>query len=247
MVGFAGIPLNRTLQEAERDSPELTNRHSARVRILRYIGPTMEHTSLKRHVISALVTNEPGVLAQVAGMFAARGFNIDSLVVGRTENAELSRMTIVVSGDDAMLEQVRKQLQKLVPVVKTVDYQSVRYVERDLMLLSVSTSGDGASGAVRRGEVIELANLFRAKVVDVSPDRLMIELAGTEEKIEAFIELMKPFGIVELARTGVIAMPRGATEVDGSKTSLRTNLKPTGKGKHRKSGPDIDPSSLPPG
>jgi acetolactate synthase-1/3 small subunit len=207
----------------------------------------MEHT-LKRHVISALVTNEPGVLAQVAGMFAARGFNIDSLVVGRTENPELSRMTIVVSGDDALLEQVRKQLQKLVPVVKTVDYQSVRYVERDLMLLSVSTAGEQGSGSHKRGEIIELANLFRAKVVDVSPDQLMIELAGTEEKIEAFIELMKPFGIVELARTGVIAMPRGTvSESEGGKSSLRTNIKPSGKGKGRKAGPDIDPASLPPG
>ena len=224
-------------------TPRTTNAH-----VFRYIGPTMEHSPLKRHVISALVTNEPGVLAQVAGMFAARGFNIDSLVVGRTENPELSRMTIVVSGDDAMVDQVRKQLQKLVPVVKTVDYQSVRYVERDLMLLSVSTSSDGGASAGQRGEVIELANLFRAKVVDVSPEQLMIELAGTEEKIEAFIELMKPFGIVELARTGVIAMPRGTTtDTEGGKASLRTNIKPTGKGKSRKAGPDIDPSSLPPG
>jgi len=207
----------------------------------------MDTNSLQRHVISALVTNEPGVLAQVAGMFAARGFNIDSLVVGRTENPELSRMTIVVSGDNAMLEQVRKQLQKLVPVVKTVDYQSVRYVERDLMLLSVSTAGENGSGAIRRGEIIELANLFRAKVVDVSPNQLMIELAGTEEKIEAFIELMQPFGIVELARTGVIAMPRGSmSDADDSK-SLRTNIKAAAKGKPRPSGPAIDPASLPPG
>ncbi len=163
-----------------------------------------------RHVIAALVTNEPGVLAQVSGMFAARGFNIDSLVVGRTENAELSRMTIVVIGDSKVLDQVRKQLARLVPVVKVVDYQDVPFVERDLMLVSVSTR-TAAGDADKREEIITLANLFRAKVVDVAPDRLMIEMAGSEEKIESFVELLNPYGILELARTGVIAMPRGMT------------------------------------
>lgn len=167
-----------------------------------------------RHVIAALVINEPGVLANVASMFAARGFNIDSLVVGRTENPELSRMTIVVNGDSAVLEQVRKQLGKLVQVVKVVDYQNRAYVERDLMLVQVSTASSGsdsAESANRRGQVIALANLFRAKIVDVSADQLMIELSGTEDKLEAFIDLVRPYGIVELARTGVIAMPRGGT------------------------------------
>ncbi len=167
-----------------------------------------ESSAEMRHVIAALVTNEPGVLAQVAGMFAARGFNIDSLVVGRTENPELSRMTIVVVGDAAVLEQVRKQLQKLVPVVKVVDYKGAAYVERDLMLVQVSTRSDTDQPA-KRQEIITLANLFRANVVDVATDRLMIELSGTEDKIEAFIDLIQPYGIVELARTGVIAMPRG--------------------------------------
>lgn len=164
---------------------------------------------IMRNVIAALVTNEPGVLSQVAGMFAARGFNIDSLVVGRTENPELSRMTIVVNGDAAVLEQVRKQLQKLVPVVKVVDYSEVDFVERDLMLIQVTTTGKAPGERHHRNELIELAKVFRAKVVDVSEDRLMIELSGTEEKIEAFAELARPYGIVELARTGVIAMPRG--------------------------------------
>ena len=175
----------------------------------------------RRHVLAALVTNEPGVLAQVAGMFAARGFNIDSLVVGRTDTPELSRMTIVVPGNDAVLEQVRKQLQKLVPVVKVVDYHDTPYVERDLVLVSVSTAGggpdpgegqgSGGSGgaASNREEIASLAALFRAKVVDVAPDRLMIELAGEESKLENFIELLRPYGLLELARTGVIAMPRG--------------------------------------
>src|SRR5690606_15381965 len=146
-----------------------------------------ESNLIMRHVIAALVMNEPGVLAQVAGMFAARGFNIDSLVVGRTENPELSRMTIVVNGDNAVLEQVRKQLGKLVPVVKVVDYSHVPFVERDLVLVQVNAP----SG--KRGELMELANIFRAKIVDVSPDRMMMELSGTEDKIVAFIELLRPY------------------------------------------------------
>ena len=156
-----------------------------------------------RHVISALVMNEPGVLANVANMFSARGFNIDSLVVGRTEDPALSRMTIVVIADDNTLDQVRKQLSKLVPVVKVRDFKDTAYIERDLALLTIAVEPD------QRSAVIEIVNLFRGKVVDVAPASLVIELAGTEEKIEAFIELMKPYGIRELARTGVIAMSRG--------------------------------------
>jgi acetolactate synthase-1/3 small subunit len=213
-----------------------------------------DEPQIMRHVIAALVMNEPGVLAQVAGMFAARGFNIDSLVVGRTENAELSRMTIVVVGDNAVLEQVRKQLQKLVPVVKVVDYLHAAYVERDMVLVQISTKAPLAEGSSddtagvgqndRRSELIELANLFRAKVVDVSCDMLMIELAGTEEKIEAFIELAQPYGIVELARTGVIAMPRGKAQVDG-----RTWLARSAKLRSDDANDDmgIDEGDLPPG
>lgn len=156
-----------------------------------------------RHVISALVINEPGVLANVAGMFAARGFNIDSLVVGRTENPELSRMTLVVNADDATLEQVRKQLAKLVPVAKVKDYTGTAYIERDLALICVSV------GPEKRSEVLEIVNLFRGRVVDVARDSLVIEIPGTEDKIEAMIELLKPYGIKELHRTGVIAMTRG--------------------------------------
>jgi acetolactate synthase-1/3 small subunit len=159
-----------------------------------------------RHVISALVQNEPGVLASVAGLFSARGFNIDSLVVGRTENPELSRMTVVCIGDDNTLEQIRKQLGKLVPVVKVRDYKGAAYVERDLCLVTVSV------GPEQRGEVIEIVGLFRGKVVDVAQQSLTIEIAGTEEKIEALVELLKPYGIRELARTGVIAMARGTQQ-----------------------------------
>jgi acetolactate synthase I/III small subunit len=156
-----------------------------------------------RHVISALVMNEPGVLANVAGMFAARGFNIDSLVVGRTENPDLSRMTIVVTADENTLEQVRKQLAKLVPVVKVRDFKDASYIERDLALITVNVSPE------LRGQVIEIIDLFRAKVVDVAKTSLIVEMCGTEEKIEAFVELMKPYGVTEMARTGVIAMGRG--------------------------------------
>jgi len=195
-----------------------------------------------RHVIAALVTNEPGVLAQVAGMFAARGFNIDSLVVGRTENPELSRMTIVVIGDDAILEQVRKQLQKLVPVVKVVDYQDVSYVERDLVMIQVNTR-DGDIPTAHRTDIIQVAEMFRAKVVDVSPDRLMLELGGTEEKLEAFVEMLKPYGLVELARTGVIAMPRGHASESGRRAVQGGLIRVA----DQDDDDDIDLSDLPPG
>ena len=159
-----------------------------------------------RHIISALVQNEPGVLAHVAGMFAARGFNIDSLVVGETENPEQSRMTIVVRGDDRVLEQVRKQLAKVVAVLKVRDFSGVAHVERDLMLVRLSVDAE------RRGPVLDLVNIFRGRVVDVSSKSIMIQLTGPEDKIEAFIECCRPYGIKELARTGVIAMPRGTQE-----------------------------------
>lgn len=157
-----------------------------------------------RHVISALVQNKPGVLAHIAGMFAARGFNIDSLVVGRTEDAELSRMTIVAGGDDKVLEQIRKQLGKVIDVVKIRDFADLDYVERDLMLCRVHAPPE------KRSEVVDVVNLFRGRVVDVARNSLLVELSGPEQKIEAFVDLIRPYGIRELARTGVIAMPRGA-------------------------------------
>jgi acetolactate synthase-1/3 small subunit len=156
-----------------------------------------------RHVLSALVQNQPGVLAHVSGMLASRGFNIDSLAVGATEDQNLSRMTFVVRGDDAELEQVRKQLDKLVTVVKVQDISTQDFVERDLMLLKVKAN------AQQRMEIVLLVEMFRARVVDVSPADLMIEISGQERKIEAFIELMRPYGIQELARTGRIALVRG--------------------------------------
>ncbi len=155
-----------------------------------------------KHIISALVQNQPGVLAHIAGMFAGRGFNIDSLVVGRTEDPDLSRMTIVVLGDDRVLEQVRKQLGKIIPVVKVRDFAGTACVERDLMLIRVDAP------APKRAEVVEVVNLFRGRVVDVAHESLLVELVGTEHKLEAFVDLVRPYGIRELARTGVIALPR---------------------------------------
>jgi acetolactate synthase-1/3 small subunit len=156
-----------------------------------------------RHVLSALVQNQPGVLAHISGMLASRGFNIDSLAVGETEDPNLSRMTFVVHGDDAELEQVRKQLDKVVTVVAVQDISSEDFVERDLMLIKVNSSPQ------QRTEVVLLVEMFRGRVVDISPENLMIEISGQERKIEAFIDMMRPYGIIELARTGRIALVRG--------------------------------------
>jgi len=155
-----------------------------------------------KHLISALVENKPGVLAHVAGMFAARAFNIDSLVVGRTEDPALSRMTIVVVGDDRVVEQVRKQLAKIIPVVKVQDFAGQPVVARDLMLVAVSAPPE------KRHEVLSLIETFKGKVVDIGPKFVMVEISGPEEKIEAFINVCKPYGIKSVARTGTIAMPR---------------------------------------
>jgi len=157
-----------------------------------------------KHIISALVENKPGVLAHVAGMFAARAFNIDSLVVGRTEDPKLSRMTIVVIGDDRVLEQVRKQLAKIVPVVKVQDFAGQPVVARDLMLITISALPE------KRAEILPLIEMFKGKVVDIGPKFVMVEVSGPEAKIEAFINVCKPYGIKNLARTGTIAVPRQA-------------------------------------
>jgi acetolactate synthase-1/3 small subunit len=157
-----------------------------------------------RHLLSALVQNVPGVLSHISGMLASRGYNIDSLAVGETENPKLSRMTFVVVGDDNVLEQVRKQLQKIVTVVQVEDISSQDFVERDLMLIQVSAPPG------HRSEIRELSDIFRGRIVDVAPTSLMIEIDGQERKIESFIELMRPFGILAVTRTGRIALVRGA-------------------------------------
>jgi len=158
----------------------------------------------RKHIISVTVQNQPGVLAHIAGMFAARGFNIDSLVVGRTEDPNLSRMVIVSSGDDATLEQIRKQLGKIITVVKVRDLSEQDCVERDLLLIQVNCP------PAMRTELRQVAEIFRGNVVDVAPRTVTIQLTGPEAKIEAFVELCRPYGIKTLSRTGVIAVPRSS-------------------------------------
>ncbi len=155
-----------------------------------------------KHILSALVQNKPGVLAHVAGMFAARAFNIDSLTVGRTEDPTLSRMTIVVIGNDRTVEQVRKQLAKIITVVKVQDFAGLDVVARDLMLISVACPPE------KRPEVLALIEMFNAKVVDIATKYVMVEVSGPESKIEAFIEACRPYGIKNMVRTGSVAMPR---------------------------------------
>lgn len=157
-----------------------------------------------RHIISAIVMNKIGVLARITTLFSGRGFNIDSLAVGETENPDLSRMTIVVSGDDAILEQVRKQLEKLIDVVKVTDLTQEDHVERDLMLIKVSIPPG------KRGEIIEIVDIFRGKIVDVGQKDMVIEISGPEDRLEAMLNLVRPYGIKEVTRTGCIAMMRGA-------------------------------------
>lgn len=158
-----------------------------------------------RHVLSALVMNEPGVLAHISGMLASRGYNIDSLAVGATDNNAFSRLTFVVNGDEKVLDQVRKQLEKLVTVVKVQDFSNEDFVERDLILIKVSTS------TKPRSEVRELVDIFRGSIVDVGLNHVMIEVSGRESKIEAFIERMREFGILEMVRTGRVAVLRSQT------------------------------------
>jgi len=157
----------------------------------------------KKRIFSAVVANKPGVLAHIAGLFSSRGYNIDSLAVGETEDDRTSRMTIVTHGDEATLEQIRKQLGKVIDVIKVTDFAERAYVERDLMLLKVSCPPE------KRSEIFEVVDVFRGKVVDISIDYIVVEIAGPENKIEAFIQLMRPYGIEETVRTGRIAMMRG--------------------------------------
>lgn len=167
-----------------------------------------------RHVISAVVQNVPGVLAHISGMLASRGYNIDSLAVGETEDSRLSRMTFVVMGGNEVLDQVRKQLDKIVTVVSVQDISSKNFVERDLMLMKVQAEAGGP-----RSEILELASIFRAQIVDVSPSDVIVEISGRESKVQAFIERMRPYGILELVRTGRIAMVRGSQDVSDEDAS----------------------------
>lgn len=160
-------------------------------------------SNLKRHTISALVYNKPGVLARISTLFAARGYNIDSLAVGETEQPDISRMTIVVRGDEKVLEQVEKQLNKLIDVIKVYEFSGMDHIERDLMLIKINVT------TKTRAEIIEISEIFRAKIVDVSSETITVEVTGDEDKLSAFIKLATPYGIKELVRTGIIAVARG--------------------------------------
>jgi len=163
---------------------------------------------MEKFVLSVLVENHAGVLSRVSGLFSRRGYNIDSLTVGVTEKSELSRMTIVVRGDEYILEQIEKQLAKLVEVVSIRQCDPSATVVRELALIKVSAVGTSRVG------VIETANIFRARIVDVGTESLVIEATGSEEKIAGLIKLLEPFGILELVRTGLTAMERGQTVLE---------------------------------
>lgn len=158
---------------------------------------------MQRHVISVLVENQYGVLARVAGLFSARGFNIDSLTVGPTEDETVSRMTIVVVADDPILEQVVKQLRKLVTTIKVVDFVGKEHVSREMVFVRVQAEPG------KRFEVMQIVETFRAQIVDISPKDMIIEFTGDEYKIQALIEVLRPYGIKDLARSGKVALARG--------------------------------------
>ena len=155
-----------------------------------------------RHTISVLVENKFGALTRIAGLFSGRGYNIDTLNVGPTHDPNTSRMTIVTRGDDATVEQIVKQLNKLVDVLSVQDFRDGEYVDRELVLVKVSVDSK------TRAEVMQITDIFRAKIVDVQPTTLTIEITGNESKVDKFLNLMKTFGVIDLTRTGKIALPR---------------------------------------
>jgi acetolactate synthase-1/3 small subunit len=163
---------------------------------------------MMRHTIAVLVKDHPGVLARVAGLFTRRGFNIESLAVGHTEENNISRMTIVVEGDERALEQITKQLNKLIDVIRVRDIFPSNSVERELALIKVNTNS-----LANRSEIIQMVDIFRAKIIDVNSQMMTIETTGTEDKVNALIELLKPFGLKEVVRTGKIALFRGSKSV----------------------------------
>jgi acetolactate synthase-1/3 small subunit len=164
-----------------------------------------------KHTVSVLVQNKPGVLARTAGLFSRRGYNIESLTVGVTENEAVSRMTIVVTGDDTVVEQVTKQLNKLIEVIKVSDLTKESYVNRELVLIKVIADSSN------RAEIMQIVNIFRARIVDVAPKSLIIEVTGDEGKLDALIGMLKQFGIKELVRTGTLALGRGPKVIQSGK------------------------------
>jgi acetolactate synthase-1/3 small subunit len=170
----------------------------------------------QKHIISALVENHSGVLSRVSTLVSGRGFNIDSLAVGETHDPTVSRMTIVTVGDARALEQVIKQLGKLIDVIKVVDINTDEMIDRELMLVKVNAATQS------RSDVMQIVNTFRAKVVDVNPNSMVIEVTGGESKVDAMLELLTPYGISEVVRTGLVAMSRRSTLVAPAKVALKT-------------------------
>ncbi|HHW66907.1 MAG: acetolactate synthase, small subunit [Defluviitaleaceae bacterium] len=162
---------------------------------------------MKRYVLSVLVENHSGVLSRVSGLFSRRGYNIDSLSVGETEDPNVSRMTIVVRGDEYILEQIKKQLNKLIDVIKVIELKPEQSVYRELVLIKVGVATH------QRPEVIEIVNIFRGRIVDVASESLMIEITGDEAKVSALISMLEPYGIKEMIRTGLTALERGNKEI----------------------------------
>jgi len=169
---------------------------------------------MSKHTLSVLVENKPGVLARIAGLFSRRGFNIDSLAVGPTEHADLSRMTIVVSVEGSPLEQVTKQLNKLIEVLKVVELDPDHSVQRELLLVKVRTD------TTSRSHVLETVALFRAKVVDVAADAVTVEATGSAEKLEALLRMLEPYGVKELVQSGFVGLARGSRSM--TDRTLRT-------------------------
>jgi acetolactate synthase I/III small subunit len=165
--------------------------------------PRTAKPAAMRHIISVLVENEFGVLAKIAGLFSGRGFNIESLCVAETTDPTVSRITLVTSGDDRVLEQITKHLNKLVNIIRVCDFSGISHVERELVLVKV------AAESSTRADVLNVVSIFRGKVVDVAGTSYVLEVTGTSDKIKAFIDLLKPFGILEIVRTGIVAMYRG--------------------------------------
>src|SRR5919197_257673 len=167
---------------------------------------------MSRHTLSVLVEHKPGILARVASLFSRRGFNIDSLAVGTTEHPDISRMTIVVNVEDLPLEQVTKQLNKLVNVIKIVELDPAQSVQRELLLVKVRADAE------TRSQVLETVQLFRAKVVDVSTESVTIEATGTADKLDALLRMLDPFGVREMVQSGLVAVGRGARSITATAT-----------------------------
>lgn len=181
-----------------------------------------------QHTVAVLVENHFGVLARVAGLFSARGFNIDSLTVGETQDPEVSRMTVVANGDDRVVEQIMKQLNKLVDVIRVEDLSSREMIARELVLIKIGANTSN------RNDIMHVVNTFRAKIVDVSPDSLTIEVTGSEGKIDAMLELLRPFDLKEVVRTGQIAMARRGELKAPSKSGVKAaGRKPVKKSKKK--------------